>query len=245
MIDLHCHILPDMDDGPRTWEESLAMARLAVADGVRIIVATPHLFRRKRVDLNEINEKTAILQKVHQFQEKLAAEAIPLQILPGCDFPLNQEALELLDADRVMTINDGKRYLLLEMPEISIPPATADICFHLQSQGITPIITHPERHFIFQDKPEKLLRFLDLGCLVQMTAGSLTGTFGRRVAKISRTMVKNGYIQLLASDAHSTGGRPPGFKEAVAQLRRLIGEDAALAMVTTIPERIIMGAPVF
>jgi len=245
LIDLHCHILPDIDDGPHSWKTSLAMARMAVEDGIRIIVASPHLFREKTVDLNALNEKAAITARISEFQKKLDAEQIPLQILPGCDCPLSLEALELLATDRVMTINDGKRYLLLEMPDLSIPPATPDICFQLQAKGITPIITHPERHFVFMENPEKLLRFLDLGCLMQMTAGSLTGTFGRRVAKVSQMMVKKGYIQLLATDAHSTGGRPPVLSKAVAQLTRLIGKNAALAMVTTIPERIIRGERVF
>lgn len=245
MIDIHCHILPDMDDGPRNWEKSLTMARMAAADGIRVIVASPHLFRDKRVDLEALNDKEVILQKIRQFQEMLEAEQIPLKILPGCDCPLSLEALDLLKADRVMTINDGRRYLLLEMPDSSIPPAAPDICFQLQSQGLTPIITHPERHLVFLHNPERLLRFLDLGCLVQMTAGSLTGTFGRKVAKVSQTMVKKGYIQLIATDAHSTGGRPPVLSKAVAQLTKLIGKDPALAMVTAIPEKIINGTPVF
>jgi protein-tyrosine phosphatase len=245
VIDLHCHILPDIDDGPRTWEESLEMARMAVEDGIRIIVATPHLFRKKMVDLKELNHKAVILRKVREFQERLDAGQIPLKILPGCDCPLSLEALELLEADQVLTINDGKRYLLLEMPENSVPPATPDVCFRLQAQGITPIITHPERHAVFLHTPDKLLRFLDLGCLVQMTAGSLTGVFGRRVAKASQAMVKNRYIQLIATDAHSTGRRPPVLSQAVAHLKRLLGEETALAMVTAIPEKIINGAPVF
>ncbi len=243
MIDLHCHILPDVDDGARTWEESLAMARLAAEDGVQVVVATPHLFCHKMVDLKELNQKEVILQRISEFQEKLAEENIPLTILPGCEFPLSLEALELLDSDQVLTINDGKRYLLLEMPDLSIPPATPDICFRLQSQGITPIITHPERHFVFQERPEKLAPLIDLGCLVQLTAGSLTGNFGRRVEKVSRTMVKKGYVHLLASDAHSTRSRPPLLGPAVAKLSRLVGKDAAVAMVTTLPEKIIKGEP--
>jgi protein-tyrosine phosphatase len=245
LIDLHCHILPDIDDGPHTWQDSLAMARMAVEDGIRVIVASPHLFRRRMVDLNALNEKAAISARISQFREKLEAEQIPLEILPGCECPLSLESIELLGEDRVMTINDGKRYLLLEMPELSIPPATPDICFRLQAQGITPIISHPERHMVFLERPEKLLRFLDLGCLMQMTAGSLTGVFGRRVAKVSQMMVKKGYIQLLASDAHSTGGRPPLLSRAVDQLSRLIGKNRALAMVTAIPEKIIRGASLF
>lgn len=221
------------------------MARLAAADGTRVIVATPHLFRQKRIDLKEINDKEAILQRVRQFQEKLDVAEIPLQILPGCDCPLSLEALKLLELDRVMTINDGNRYLLLEMPENTIPRATPEICFRLLSQGITPIITHPERHMVFLHKPEKLLRYLDLGCLVQVTAGSLTGVFGRRVAKVSQDMVKNRYIQLVASDAHTTGKRSPVLSQAVAQISRLLGKEMAVAMVTTIPEKIISGASVF
>jgi protein-tyrosine phosphatase len=243
VIDIHCHILPDLDDGPRTWAESLAMARLASEDGVQVVVATPHLFRHKMVDLKEFNRKEVILHRISEFRERLAEENIPLTILPGCDFPLSLEALELLDSDQVLTINAGKRYLLLEMPDFSVPTATPDICFRLQSQGITPIITHPERHVIFQERPEKLARLIDLGCLVQLTAGSLTGVFGRRVAKISRSMVKKGYVHLLASDAHGTRSRPPLLAQGVARLARMVGQDTAVAMVTTIPEKIIKGEP--
>jgi protein-tyrosine phosphatase len=245
VIDLHCHILPDLDDGPRTWEESLAMARLASEDGVQIVVATPHLFRHKMVDLKELNQKGVILHRISEFQRKLSEENIPLTILPGCDFPLSLEALELLDSDQVLTINDGKRYLLLEIPEFSVPPATPDICFRLQSQGITPIITHPERQLVFQERLEKLARLIDLGCLVQLTAGSLTGTFGKRVEKISRTMAKKGYVHLLASDAHSTRSRPPLLAQGVTELARLVGRNTAVNMVTTIPEKIIKGEPLF
>ena len=245
MIDLHCHILPDLDDGSRSWEESLVMARLAAEDGIQVVVATPHLFRYKMINLKELNHKEVILHRINEFQKKLAEENIPLTILPGCDFPLSLEALELLDADQVLTINDGKRYLLLEMPDLCVPPATPDICFRLQSQGITPIITHPERHFVFQEKPEKLARLIDLGCLVQLTAGSLTGMFGRLVEKVSRTMVKKGYVHLLASDAHSARSRQPLLGPGVAKLSRLMGKDTAIAMVTTIPEKIIKGEPLF
>ncbi len=107
--------------------------------------------------------------------------------------------------------------------------------------GPIPIITHPERHFVIQERPEKLGRLLDLGCLAQLTAGSLTGFFGRRVLKLSRSLVKKGHIQLLASDAHSAQGRTPQLSQAVALLARIIGKDEAMAMVTEIPEKIIRG----
>jgi len=244
MIDLHCHILPDTDDGPQTWEESLEMARIAVGDGIRTLVATPHLFRHRTDNLGEVNERETILQKVEYLRHLLHQENIALEILAGCDFPLSWEALKLFSQDRVMTINDGKRYLLLELPHTSWPLATAEICHAILLRGITPIITHPERHFVIQEKPEKLGRLLDLGCLAQLTAGSLTGMFGRRVAKISRHLVQNGYIHLVASDAHSTQGRVPLLSPAATLLSRLLGPEEATAMTATIPQKIIRGEAV-
>jgi len=244
MIDIHSHILPGIDDGAGDLEEALEMARLAVADGIRVMVATPHLFKRKSVDLDAINEKNVILEHLDRFRDRLAAEGIALEILPGCDVPLSGDALSLLAEDRVLTVNDGKRYLLLELPHFSMPPTLEDICFRLQSLGLTPIITHPERQPLIQERPERLGRLVGLGCLAQLTAGSLTGGFGRRIARVSRQLVKKGYIHLLASDAHNTRGRPPVLSLALAALNKLIGPERARAMVTQIPARIIKGEPV-
>ena len=180
-----------------------------------------------------------------QLKDKLYEEKIPLEILPGCDFPLSFESLKFLDDGQALTINDAKRYLLLELPDTALPPATEEICFYLQSKGITPIITHPERHLIIQEMPYKLKRLIDLGCLVQMTGNSLTGWFGRGVKKISRQFVKLGYIHLLATDTHDPKRRPPVLSQAVTELSRLIGEKRAQAMVNDIPQKIIAGEPCF
>lgn len=241
MIDVHSHILPGIDDGARDLEEALEMARLAVADGIRVMVATPHLFKHKSVDLGAINEKRIILEHLDAFRDRLAVEGIDLEILPGCDVPLSIEALILLEDDRVLTVNDGKRYLLLELPHFSIPPAMEDICFRLKSRGLTPIITHPERHPLILERPERLERLVNLGCLAQLTASSLTGGFGRQVARASRQLVKKGYIHMVASDAHNTRGRPPVLSKAVSELTKLVGLEQARAMVVHIPEKIIKG----
>jgi protein-tyrosine phosphatase len=245
MIDIHAHILPGVDDGAQNWEQSLEMAQMAVKDGIRIMVATPHLCKGRTFDLGQLNDKDLILQHVARLRLKLSEAAIPLEILPGCDFPLGFESLQLLDDGRALTINDANRYLLLELPDTSLPPAMEEICFQLQSKGITPIITHPERHLILQEMPAKLKRLIDLGCLVQMTGNSLTGWFGRRVKKISRQLVKLGYVHLLATDAHDPKGRPPLLSQAVTELSRLVGENRAWAMVHNIPEKIIAGEPCF
>jgi protein-tyrosine phosphatase len=245
MIDIHAHILPGVDDGAKNWEQSLEMARMAVEDGITVMVATPHLFKGRTIDLTRLNTKEIILQHVAQLRHKLYEEKIPLEIIPGCDFPLSFESLQLLDDGRALTINDANRYLLLELPDTSLPPAIEEICFHLQSKGITPIITHPERHMLIQEMPYKLKRLIDLGCLVQMTGNSLTGWFGRKVKKISRQLVKLGYVHLLATDAHDPKGRPPLLSAAVTELSRLVGEKRARAMVNDIPEKIIAGEPCF
>ncbi len=241
MIDLHSHILPDLDDGAATWEDSLEMARMAVADGIRTMVASPHLFRHRAINLAEVNPKGEILDKIREFKQKLAAAGLDLEILPGCDFPLCFEGLQLLENNEILTINEGGHFLLLEFPDSSLPPATEDICFRLTSKGITPIITHPERHFIFQEMPQKLSRLIDLGCLVQLTAASLTGGFGRQVARAARDMLRKGYCHILASDAHSPSFRPPLLSQALEAASSLVGQTRALAMVTTTPEKIIKG----
>lgn len=243
MIDLHSHILPGLDDGASTWEDSLEMARLAVEDGIRTMVASPHLFQHRAVNLSEVNYKEAILAKISEFKQQLEAAGLDLEILPGCDFPLSFEGLQLLENNQILTINDGKRYLLLEFPDSSIPPATEDICFRLNSKGIIPIITHPERHLIFQEMPKKLQRLIELGCLVQLTAAGLTGGFGRQVARAAQEMLRNGYCHILASDAHNPRSRPPLLSKALEAASSLVGQKRALAMVTTTPEKIIKGEP--
>ena len=243
MIDLHTHILPGLDDGASSWEDSLEMARMAVEDGIRTMVASPHLFQHRAVNLAEVNHKGAILDKIREFKQKLEAAGLDLEILPGCDFPLSFEGLQLLENNQILTINDGKRYLLLEFPDSSLPPATEEICFRLNSKGIIPIITHPERHLIFMEMPKKLQRLIDLGCLVQLTAASLTGGFGRQVARAAREMLRQGYCHILASDAHNPRSRPPLLSQALEAASSLVGRERALAMVTTTPEKIIKGEP--
>jgi len=245
VIDLHSHILPGLDDGASTWEDALQMARMAVEDGIHTMVASPHLFQHRYINLAEVNRPEAIFEKISEFRQKLEAEGLALEILPGCDFPLSYEGLQLLEDNQVLTINDGKRYLLLEFPDSSLPPATEEICFRLNSKGIIPIITHPERHLIFQEMPNKLRRLIDLGCLVQVTGGSLTGGFGRGVARVAREMLRKGYCHVLASDAHNTRGRPPLLSKAVEEASSNVGRDKALAMVTTTPEKIIKGEPCY
>jgi protein-tyrosine phosphatase len=241
VIDLHAHILPGIDDGPRFLEEALEMARLAVADGITTVVATPHLFRRRSVDFHELLHPDDVRRAVASFNEKLGEENIGLTVLPGCEVPLFPEIIKFFDENRILTLNDGQRYICLEMPDSVIPPATEDIIFQLNSRGITPIITHPERNLVFYQMPDKLRRFISLGCLAQITARSLTRGFGWGVSRFTKKLVREGLVHIMATDAHNVEKRPPVMGKALEKLRKLVGESQARDMVTTVPERIIRG----
>lgn len=241
VIDLHAHILPGLDDGPSDWNEALAMARVAVADGLTGIVATPHLFQHRGVYQGKVNGPERILPLVQEFRKRLATEGVSLDIFPGCEVPLFAELPNFLEQGVILTINDGRRYLCLELPDTVIPPATEDLIFYLHQAGITPIITHPERNLALQEAPHKLVRLLKLGCLAQITAASLRGGFGRRVAKFSEELVKKRYVHLMASDAHSVKRRPPVLSAGFKELTRLVGEARAWDMTALAPARIVRG----
>lgn len=241
MIDLHAHILPGLDDGPKTWDEALEMARLAEADGVTAIVATPHLFQHRGVYQGDLNGSEKVLAAVQELREKLAEAGVNVNIFPGCEVPLFPELLDLLHNGSLLTLNNGGRYLCLEMPDTVIPPATEDVVFQLNALGIIPIITHPERNLAFQEMPQKLVRLLQQGCLTQITASSLVGGFGRRVAGFTEQLVKKGYVQLMASDAHNARRRPPLLSKGLKKLARLVGESRAWEMVSSLPEKIVRG----
>jgi protein-tyrosine phosphatase len=241
VIDLHAHILPGIDDGPRTLEDALEMARLAVADGITTMVATPHLFHRRASDFHDPQRPDDIREAVERFNEALIQAAIGLIVLPGCEVPLFPEIIRFIDEHRVVTINDGERYICLEMPDSVIPPAMDDIIFQLKSRGITPIISHPERNPIFYEMPDKLHRFVSLGCLAQITARSLTRGFGWRVSRFTKKLVRAGLVDIMATDAHSVAHRPPLMGKALKKLGKLVGKSRAWDMVATVPERIIRG----
>lgn len=244
MIDLHVHILPGLDDGPTSWDGALDMARLAAADGITTVTATPHLFARRVVEMSRLNPAERIVAAAAELRTRLREAGIPLEVAVGCEAPLCPEMLLLLKEGRLLTLNNQGRYLCLEMPDTAIPPATEEVCFELLVQGLTPILSHPERHPLFQERPERLAGLLKLGCLAQITAGSITGDFGWRVSRFTKKLLKEGLVTVVASDAHDTHWRPPQLSPALATLRRWLGEAQAQALVLDNPRKILAGEPV-
>jgi protein-tyrosine phosphatase len=221
MVDVHCHILPGLDDGPESMEEAVAMAESAIAEGITHVVATPHSSTEFAFDY----------ARVQQVRERLQAEVGDGLILAtGCDFHLNPENLEALRNDAPRFCINQHNYLLVEFNEISIPPSMDQTLHELQLMGLRPVITHPERNAILRRQPERLAKWARLGCFVQVTAGSLTGTFGPRAQEDSLCWIARGLIHIVASDAHNTRRRPLKLQPAFDIVKEQFGEQKAQAL---------------
>lgn len=239
MIDLHVHILTGMDDGAHDNDISLAMAKLAVQDGINRLVATPHMMRGA-FDIS----KSTILTAVETLNELLRDNAVRLRVLPGAEYYLEPDLSQQYVAGDILSINDSDRYILVELPNSFIPDYTLRVFYELQLLGLIPIIAHPERNACLAGNPKLLKNFCERGCLSQITASSITGFFGRRIEKAVWNFLASGLVHVIASDAHSSNGRAPILSGALAEVERRWGRNFAMTLVKDNPERIIEGLPV-
>jgi protein-tyrosine phosphatase len=226
MIDVHCHILPGLDDGPENIETSLAMAESAIADGITHVVATPHSSNQYFFDYARVQALR------EELQEKISDKLI---LATGCDFHLNPENLDALREDAPRFCINQRDYLLVEFNEYSIPPAMDQTLHEIQLLGLRPVITHPERNAILRLQTERLAKWVRLGCFIQVTAGSITGVFGPGAQKDSLRWVANGLVHIVASDAHNTRGRPLKLQPAFDVVCEQFGEDKARALFVDNP----------
>jgi protein-tyrosine phosphatase len=234
MIDIHCHILPGLDDGPRTMDDALAMARMAVGDGIHTLVASTHI----TPGIYD-NSPDGIIAAAEAFRDCLNREEIPLRIIPGAEVRMTPELID--PDDRCLRINRDTPYFLFEFPFDIVPPGSERLAEALLGKGWVPVIPHPERNRELQRRPEKLDPFLKMGCLVQITAMSLTGGFGPLPQTIAERFVTEGRAHLIATDAHNTERRPPILSRARNRAEELVGAEAARAMVFETPEKIVKG----
>lgn len=243
MTDLHCHILPDLDDGPKTLYESVAMCRQAAADGVRVIVATPH-YRYPGVD----NMAKKIPKKIKQLKMALKSKNIPVDIIPGNEVRLLKglDLTEEIKSGRALTINCNGKYIMVDLPNQSLPFYVFNTIERLKQRGITSIIAHPERNFAIQ-KDKRLMRYLiKCGALSQITGSSLTKKFSSSDYLCAKELLRNGLVHVIASDAHSLGGRRPMMLlEAVIAAAKIVGKDNAKILVKTNPRKIVMGEQLY
>ncbi|MEE9165290.1 MAG: CpsB/CapC family capsule biosynthesis tyrosine phosphatase, partial [Nitrospinota bacterium] len=206
-IDIHTHILPEMDDGSKSWEETLQMCRIAVEDGIKTIALTPHI--RNGAYWFEEEE---ISQKAGELKKHVKEHGIALNITTGADVHLDPETLALIEKG-IYSINPGRKYVLIELPDDHIPQKMEENIFHLLIKGITPILSHPERNYEIQRNPQKLYELVNKGLLAQVTASSITGGFGIEAKKTAEVLIRHRLVHIIASDAHSVNWRPPVLKE--------------------------------
>ncbi|OFV97740.1 MAG: hypothetical protein A3F68_12755 [Acidobacteria bacterium RIFCSPLOWO2_12_FULL_54_10] len=232
MVDIHCHILPQLDDGAKDLVTSQQMAAMAQSDGITHIVATPHSNYQYKFDAG-VNA-----QKRDELQQTIGGSPA---ILLGCDFHLSFENLEDIRVNPERYTLNGKQYLLVEFADISIPPHMDQIFFDLLGRRLNPIITHPERNPILSRQPEQIRKWVDQGCFVQVTAASFLGRFGKQAEQLSHILVKHGLVHFIATDAHNTISRPPVLSEAREALKTLYGEKLADALTELNPRAAIEG----
>jgi protein-tyrosine phosphatase len=239
VIDLHCHLLPGIDDGPETLAEALEMARTAVANGITESHVTPHLQAGRWQ-----NDRAKIEAAVADYRAALAAADIKLGIGYAAEVRLDYDILPLIDADRVPFLGtlDGYRIMLLEFPHSHVPVGADKFVGWLLSRNIRPMIAHPERNKDLMRDPARLEPFVGQGCLLQVTADAVTGGFGELCATRAREFLERGWVTVLASDAHDTADRPPRIAPGRDAAAKIVGQEEARRLTQDTPLRIVRGA---
>jgi len=230
MIDIHCHILPGIDDGARDWETTLEMCRLARQDGVTHIVATPHANYEYQYD------RTAHLALLDQLRARVPELSFSL----GCDFHLSYDNVEDARQHLDRYAIGETRYLLVELSEYSTFNV-AQTLYQLQAAGLLPILTHPERNPIIVSQPELLDQLASAGCLFQITANSLTGFWGKRAQQFCVEMLRERMVHFIASDAHGVKNRTPVLSQARDAAARIVGPAEAEKLVAANPAAVVSG----
>jgi len=236
LIDIHTHVLPGVDDGVATEEESVEFCRVALEDGVETVVATPHCREGFYVvSRDEVAERVASLRR------RLATERLELEVLPGAEVHIAPELADRVRDGRAPTLGANGRTLLLELSLSQYPVGLGNVMFQLRLAGIVPVMAHPERIRYFQDDVRRYEEVVRLGGFGQITTGSILGVFGQEAREFSEELLRKGLVHVIASDAHNVRGRPPRLREAVGAAAKLVGERLAEQMVTSAPRALLDG----
>lgn len=222
MIDIHSHILPGVDDGAATLQDSIAMAEAAVEQGIHTIIATPHNQNGKYN-----TDKQTIEQAVKKLNNHLEEQNIPLTVLPGQENRLYGEMVSDLKKGELVTLTNETKYLFVEFPSGHVPRYAKQMLFDIQVAGYTPIIVHPERNSEIIEQPSKLYEFVQKGALTQVTAASAAGKFGKNIQKFSHQLIEASLTHFIASDAHNTTTRGFCMQEAHQEIQKEHGSQAS------------------
>lgn len=235
-VDIHCHCLPAVDDGPATMSDALALCLALVDDEITTVIATPHQLGR----FDNCNEAVQIREAVSVLNEELKSNNIPLTVMPGGDIRVDERICQLLEADKILTLADGGKYILLELPHqnfIDIEP----LLIELSSLGIQAIISHPERHPVLAKQPKLLLKWLKHSTHLQVTTSSLLGEFGSMVLETAWDFLSSGLAVFVATDSHGLNNRRPCMKAAFERISIKLGQTIARLVCIENPLRVLKG----
>jgi len=219
MIDIHCHILPGVDDGAKTMHDSLEMARKAVEEGISTIIATPH-----HKNSQFTNNRELIIPKVNKLNAALKDNGIPLEILPGQETRIHGEVIDGLDKGEILPLAETQ-YVFVELPSGTVPAYTKTLLFDIQMKGLIPIIVHPERNQEIIEHPDRLYEMVKDGALTQVTAASVCGYFGKKIKNFSHQLIESNLTHFIASDAHNTTTRAFKLAEGYEEVEKKFGMD--------------------
>lgn len=236
MIDLHTHILPGVDDGVTTLDEAVAFARVAAADGIRTIVATPH-YR----DGFYMNPRDQVIEGVAALRTTLASEGVDVEVLPGAEVHVCPDLVERIKAKHAPTLADNGRTVLFELSMSQYPFDLPNMVYQMRLAGLQVLFAHPERIRYFQDDIRRYEEVVRLGAFGQLTSGSALGLFGSGIEEFSEELTRKRLVHVIASDAHNTRGRSPVLSRAVARVGEWVGAEQARRMVDEIPRAFLEG----
>jgi protein-tyrosine phosphatase len=239
MIDLHFHCLPGIDDGPRSWDDAVALCRYAAAEGTTKIVATPHVLREGWINDDAASRNDLI----RELNSRLDGTVV---VLPGCEYFFSGDALELWEQGSAGPLSglNRSRYLLVEFPALAIPREAEDILYEMRFSEAVPVIAHPERNLMFARDPDLLEQFVSLGARTQVTAASLIGEFGKNAQVAAQLFFDRGLVHTVSSDAHNIDRRPPRLKAAYEWALIHWGVEATTKIFIEHAEAIIDNRPI-
>jgi protein-tyrosine phosphatase len=236
MIDIHHHCLPDVDDGPREWDEAVGLCAMAREEGVETIVATPHVLRGrwKQFSIPELG------QRLDELRSRVGDSP---RLLLGSEYFFAHDMVEVLASGQAIVPLAGSRYVLVELAANAVPPHIEGPLFRMQLEGWVPILAHPERNLVFQTRPDILASLVEAGAKTQITAGSLTGDFGAAARRACEQFLSRGLVHFVATDAHDRKKRPPRVREAIRVLASMAGERIAEALTHRNPLAVVENRP--
>ncbi len=233
MIDIHSHILPGVDDGSKSLEDSMEIAKIYLSQGINSVIATPHYIEGE--GYNTYQENLKVLENLNK---KIKENSINFEIMLGNEVYITPNIIDLLDKGHISTLNSS-RYLLIEFPMFDIPLYTEEIIYELKLRGITPIIAHPERNRKIVEDPNILFEFITKGALAQTNTESLLGMYGQAIKDTAEILLTHDMIHFIATDAHSKRRRAPRLKKCIGQIISLVGQERFKELTEINPQAVV------